>query len=500
MLATGLHPLERQVLPHLSKHKDQHGLEQATGMQAVEVVRALMWLDNKGIIKTRNTAVELVSLGKNGQVYITKRLPELRFLEAVSKKSLSIPQVPQEAGIDPTECNACLGLLRKIGAIGVLEGKIKITSIGTDLLNGKYPAQEFLKTIKEPRSVATFSIDESKILTDLKSRKDIIEISFDKTITYATTELGQELLSQKLDFSSIIDKLSPELLASGAWKGKTIRPFDVCANVPRVYTGRRQHYKSFLDMVRFKFASLGFTEMRGPLVENDFWDMDALFMPQFHSARDIHQAYYVKEPNFLKVDPKLLAAVRACHETGGKTGSKGWRYKFDEKRSQRTLLRTQGTACSARMLASPNLKIPGKYFGITKNFRYDVIDATHLPDFFQTEGIVVEEGLTFGHLKGILELFAKEFAHVEKIKLKPGYFPFTEPSVELHAKHPQLGWIELGGAGMFRPELLEPFGIKVPVIAWGIGIDRIGMFNMGINDIRDLYSHDLEKLRNARMV
>ncbi|MBN2421406.1 phenylalanine--tRNA ligase subunit alpha, partial [Candidatus Woesearchaeota archaeon] len=92
-----------------------------------------------------------------------------------------------------------------------------------------------------------------------------------------------------------------------------------------------------------------------------------------------------------------------------------------------------------------------------------------------------------------------EFAGATEIKIKPGYFPFTEPSCELMAKHPQLGWIELGGAGIFRPELVKMLtGKDVSVLAWGLGIDRIGMFKLGIEDIRQLFSHDLDVLRNMR--
>src|SRR3989338_8015380 len=230
--------------------------------------------------------------------------------------------------------------------------------------------------------------------------------------------------------------------------------------------------------------------------------MDALFMPQFHSARDIHDAYYVKEPKFADDIPEeLLKRVKSAHETGFGTGSRGWQYTFDISRTKRHLLRTQGTACSARMLASKNLKIPGKYFGITRCFRYDLIDATHNCDFYQTEGIVVEEEINIKHLFGLLKMFAKEFAEADKIKISPGYFPFTEPSCELFAKHPELGWIELGGAGIFSPELVKPLiGREVPVLAWGIGIDRLAMFKLGLSDIRQLFSHDLEFLRKTKVI
>ena len=122
-----------------------------------------------------------------------------------------------------------------------------------------------------------------------------------------------------------------------------------------------------------------------------------------------------------------------------------------------------------------------------------------MPDFNQIEGIVVEEGLNLRHLFGLLQMFAKEFAETDEIKLVPAYFPFTEPSVELWAKHPELGWLELGGAGIFRPELTKPLGIRVPVIAWGIGVDRLAMFKLGIKDIRELFSHNLDSLRKAKV-
>ena len=160
-------------------------------------------------------------------------------------------------------------------------------------------------------------------------------------------------------------------------------------------------------------------------------------------------------------------------------------------------MRSQGTALSARTLAS-NPNIPGKYFAIARCFRPDDVDATHSADFFQAEGIVLGKDINFQSLLGLLKLFALEIAQAEAVRYVPDYFPFTEPSVELQAKHPTLGWIELGGAGLFRPELTKPLGIDVPVIAWGLGVDRMAMVALGINDIRDLFSTDLDLVRNTR--
>jgi phenylalanyl-tRNA synthetase alpha chain len=116
------------------------------------------------------------------------------------------------------------------------------------------------------------------------------------------------------------------------------------------------------------------------------------------------------------------------------------------------------------------------------------------------EGIVIDESLSLRNLLGVLEIFAREIAGAEELRFYPDYYPFTEPSVQLSAKHPELGWIEFGGSGIFREELTRPLGIDVPVIAWGIGIDRLAMFKLGVQDIRYLFSSDLKWLREARVV
>ena len=496
LLAT-LHALERAIVPYLSRVHNARELVKKSGLQPVEVMRALQWLENKGVLKIKKSSVEKAFLDKNGNIYLKKGLPEKKLLLVLQKKSIDIKEV-ERAGLAKEEINASLGLLRKKGAISFVKGKISLTAQGKKLIGKESAEEQLLRRLEKGVVISTLKPEEKFVYDSLRKRKQLLLIKADKTVGFELLDLGKKLAKAKVAKGKVIDRLQPEHLKLGKWKGKTFRRYDTTINVPRTSFGRKHHYRSFLDDVRTKFTALGFKEMKGPLVETDFWDMDALFMPQFHAARDIHEAYYVKAPAYGKIDPRFLQAVKAVHETGGKTGSKGWKYTFDVQRTQRLLLRTQGTACSVRMLANRDIEIPGKYFGITKCFRYDVVDATHLPDFYQTEGIVLEEGLNLGHLKGLLKLFGEEFGQCDQIKIKPGYFPFTEPSCELFAKHPELGWVELGGAGIFRPEVTAPFGIKVPVLAWGLGIDRIGMFNMGIKDIRDLYSNNLEFLKYVR--
>jgi phenylalanyl-tRNA synthetase alpha chain len=265
------------------------------------------------------------------------------------------------------------------------------------------------------------------------------------------------LRSQAGASSGEISRLTSAMLRDGSWQGQRFRPYNI-GLPPRLVAGARNPYRRFLDKLKQTMLALGFEEMRGSLVENEFWDMDALFMPQFHPAREIHDVYFVEEPTHAKeIGEPWLTNVAAAHEGRGTYGSRGWGYVFDKERAHRLILRSQGTALSARQLAKqPN--IPGKYFSIARCFRYDDIDATHAPDFYHIEGIVLGEQITLRHLLGVLTLFAREVAQAKEVRAVPGYYPFTEPSVEMLMKHPTLGWVELGGAGIFRPEVTQPLG------------------------------------------
>ncbi|MBI2140069.1 phenylalanine--tRNA ligase subunit alpha [Candidatus Woesearchaeota archaeon] len=504
-LISGLHTYERKVLPLLERFSSVPELAEHSHLQEVEVMRALQWMGNKNLIALREEQKEIISLDKNGEAYKAQGLPETRFLRAMSGigREASLQEIAKAAKIGQEEIQICLGALRQKAAITIKPGKellALMTSHGAELAKKESLEEQFLRRTfpcerKDLREEELFAFEQ------LRRRKSIIRLETKKLKYASLTPLGKEALAYGIGKESTSDRLTPAMLKSGAWEHTSFRSFDVAINVPAITAARKHPYARFLDEIRSRLIGLGFTEMFGPIVETEFWDMDALFMPQFHSARDIHGAYFVKEPKYGSVPEELMARVKASHEIGKGTTSRGWRYAFDAQRTKRNILRTQGTALSARMLASPELKIPGKYFSISRCFRPDVIDATHLPDFNQVEGIIIEEGLTFQHLKGMLRMFAEEFAQAKEIKIKPGYFPFTEPSAEIMAKHPELGWIELGGSGIFRPELVKPLlGKEISVLAWGIGIDRIAMFNLGIKDIRQLFSHDLEYLRNAKAV
>lgn len=223
-------------------------------------------------------------------------------------------------------------------------------------------------------------------------------------------------------------------------------------------------------------------------------------MPQDHPARGVHDIFYLSNPAKGKLpDENLVAKVKTTHEGGWITESTGWGGTWDSKEASKLILRSQTTAVSARTLAE-NREKPAKYFTIDKNFRPDVIDAKHLMEFYQCEGIVISEGLTFRHLLGFMKEIAEAIG-IKEVKFLPAYFPFTEPSVQGFIKHPKLGWMEAMPGGLLRPEVLRPLGIeKSQVLAWGLGIDRLAMTKLGIDDIRTLFTDDLEWLRNVPLV
>jgi len=240
--------------------------------------------------------------------------------------------------------------------------------------------------------------------------------------------------------------------------------------------------------------------MEGPLVETAFWCMDSMWIPQDHPAREVQDTFYLNKEGKLPIK-ELVKKVAEVHENGGKSGSKGYGYKFDENVAKQLLLRTHTTATTFRYFGERNIKPPAKYFYIGRIFRNEAIDATHLPEFHQVEGFIMDEGLTLRDLMGYVKEFYNKMG-INKIKFKPTYNPYTESSMEAYGYNEQLGkWIELINSGIFRPEALEPYGIKVPVIAWGLGLERLAMMIHEQKDVRNMLgaTSDLRWLREHKV-
>lgn len=411
-------------------------------------------------------------LTEEGEKYLKNGLPEKNLFDLLLKGSLDISTARKKIG----NFDIALQWGKKKDFVVIREGRLLLSK------KVEFPEEMALKRIE-----AGEKVDEN-VCAVLAKRK-LIEIPRDTVLARAEKLAGSE-----------INNLTEDLIKTGIWKRVKIRPYNVEISGKKLHIGKRQPYNIFLQDVRKKLVELGFIEMTGPTIETEFWNFDALFQPQNHPARDWAQTYSLKYPNRGELASKdIVERVKASHEHGWKTGGTGWGYKWSEEKASRLVPRAHTTALSARILANKP-DIPGKYFAIGRCYRPDVIDAKHGVEFNQVEGIVVDESLTFKNLLGLLKLFAKEFVGTEDVKFMTGYFPFTEPSCEALVKHPQLGWMEIAGAGIFREELTKPLGVDAPVIAWGIGIDRLAMLKLGIDDIRVLFSQNLEWLRNAAVI
>ncbi len=508
-IAQNLHPLEAKALPAIAKHGKLPEIEKASGLKEVEAMRAAQWLENKGLVKIESVAVETVSLDKNGVAYAKDGLPERRFIKEVDPvEPKSVGRIAKETGLSEEEVSVTIGVLKKKAAIELVKEKdgtlnIILTTHGQQVKDKPFFEEKFLESLKQPRDVSSLKDEERFALQSLRKRKDIVRVEAGKDRTFSLTDLGKKVAKVAIKVEATSDSLTPNMLKSGSWKGKTFRRYDTSINVPKVTGGKRQAYSEFLHKVRLKLVEMGFIEMTGPIIETEFFNFDALFQPQNHPARTWSDTYRIVSPKQGDLPPKrIVDAVKAAHENGGRTGSKGWQYAWDPEIAKQLMPRAHDTAISPRYLSghAGKLTIPGRYFSIVRCYRPDVIDATHGVEFSQLGGFVIGSSLNFRHLLGLLKSFAAEFTGAEEFKFFPDYFPFTEPSVQISAKHPEFGWMELCGAGIFRPEVTEPLGIKEPVIAWGFGIDRLAMMKLAINDIRQLFSHDLKFLREAPKV
>ncbi len=508
-----LHPLEIRALrvfdrnPGMELNESQ--IKSEGGFEEGQERRAIELLKTRGmLVQTREIKDPVLQLTDFGRSQLEEGPLEARILELIPETGITQSEIREKPGLDPESVGPSVGTLKKLGLIDFHEGGL-MTPVGNKGIGiGILRKTMELASEWTPIVILGGEVGEAGLkFVEEKSRKRgkgnaLFSIKEKVERHYAATDSGRTAmaaLKSSILTGDEITELTPDMLRTGSWKGRQFRKFNLGLSPPRVNVGRRHPYRVFLDGLKRKLTSLGFKEMRGSLTQPEFWNCDALYMPQFHSAREIHDIYMVKEPGYCdSAAEPFRSRVAAAHSCGGQTGSRGWGYEFDEKRSRRNLFRSHGTVLSARTLAS-GPDVPGKYFAVARCFRPDKVDATHAPDFFQIEGIVLGRDINFRTLLGLLKLFAVEIAKAPEIRFTPAYFPFTEPSVEVHMKHPVLGWTELGGAGIFRPEVTLPLGVSVPVIAWGLGIDRMAMMALGMNDIRDLFTRDLNRLRQSRM-
>ena len=491
-----LSPNERKILPHLEEKKIED-ICKKSNLDKVSVLRSLEYLEDKKIIKLTFEKKKIVDVGVNGAFYRKKGLPERRLLNLLNEKRIiPLGEAQKSSKLSSDEFKASIGALKRKALIELKKGKI-ILNANKEEIAKKSLEEIFLEIL--PINYESLTNEQKFSLKNLQGRKNIIQISEEKIITIKITDQGEKVIKSGVSQKNLIEQVTPEILKKESlWKGKKFRRYNIEYPVSNIYGGKRHFVNQSTDYARQIWTEMGFKEMTGKMVVSSFWNFDALFTAQDHPVREMQDTFFIDKKTTLP-DKTLVKSVKDTHEKGI-AGSKGWKYKWDEEEAKKLVLRTHTTCLSVQTLA--NLKkedIPAKFFSVGKCFRNETVDWSHGFEFYQTEGIVIDENATFRHLLGYLKQFYKKMGF-EKIRFPPAYFPYTEPSVEINVWHPEKKvWLELGGAGIFRPEITAPLlGKPIPVLAWGQGFDRIIMDFYKIKDLREMYKNDLNQIRKMK--
>ena len=241
--------------------------------------------------------------------------------------------------------------------------------------------------------------------------------------------------------------LTADVLRAGTWSSSPFKAYNFAAKGADPHAGTLHPLMKVRHQFRAILLEMGFEEMpTNNYVESSFWNFDALFQPQQHPARDSHDTFFLTHPDRCRQVPEdYLQRVKAMHEAGGE-GSIGYRYDWKREEAEKNILRTHTTAVSSRMLhalAQRPTFTPAKYFSIDRVFRNETLDATHLAEFHQVEGLIADRHLSLGDLLGTIEYFFRRIG-ISDVKFKPAYNPYTEPSMEIFGYSEQLGrWLEV---------------------------------------------------------
>ncbi len=486
-----MHKHSAIILAYLKKKSkaDVEQIVRETGLNIDQLLHSLEELKGIGAVTyTKKTDTQLC-LTDEGNAY-KERFPEERFADMVAeaeKKGMRI-----KAADIKEEQRIGFIWAKKNGWVLVHDGNLVITNDGREALRSVYGLREALMHIADSKGIDEKAVGALKRrgLVDIKERSYIDSVSI--------TEHGRSIDTNLKDR---IGEVTREIISSQSWKERTFEEYDVKVSGEKVLLGREHPIHEFIGRVRDAWLSMGFTESDGPVVNPAFWNFDVLFTPQDHPARDAHDTFFLSDPSEIEIeDKRFVDRVRRMHETN-------WRGKWDYQKSKRMVLRTHNTVLSARHIMElgglPNEQYPVKRFFVGRVFRNESPDYKHLAEFYQSEGIVVGDNLNLSNLfYELKEFFGRVLGKdAKQIRFRPSYFPFTEPSLEVfyfNKRHND--FVELGGAGIIRREVCKALGTEKVVLAWGLGLDRLLLDVLELDDINELYLNRIAWLRDRKEV
>lgn len=492
-----LHPIEKKtILQYHLNNFDENNPQFITGIQLLE---------QKNLSFYEKEENEIIELDKFGIEFLNKDLPEIQLLKNILDKEKKISQI----NLDKALIGSAMGELKK-------QDLIETRKEDELLIKAKPSAKEFLKNYENPLKEFSQEVHLNKltqkqkdIFEQFKQRKGFLKKTTKKTFNFGLTKLGQIVakeIEKNFKDQELLETLDSDILKEGTWRNKKFRHYDINTptNIPQI--GRRHPMLEANDILKNIFIEMGFKEMEGPMVESAFWNMDIMWIPQDHPARDEQDTFYLDSE--CEVPEELVEKVKKMHENGIKnthTQKGDWSKNITKKQ----LLRTHSTATSFRTLEKLSKEqkkgkdINGKYFYLANVFRNEAIDATHLAEFYQGEGFIIGNDLSLADLMGFVKEYLAKLGF-DKVKFKPTFNPYTEPSMEAHIYDEELDkWYALINSGIFRPETLKPLGIEnKTIIAWGFGASRIAAKLAGKPSMREITGAtcDIEWLRTRKQM
>uniref|UniRef100_A0A7N0ZTY6 phenylalanine--tRNA ligase n=1 Tax=Kalanchoe fedtschenkoi TaxID=63787 RepID=A0A7N0ZTY6_KALFE len=486
---------EDAVLGYLAQNSDlsdSRNFARDSGFDYDEVINVIKSLNGFQYVVATEYEERNWVLTDEGKEYAAEGSPEFRLFSAVPAEGISLKEL--EAKVGPT--------VFRNGRTNAMKNKWLI--MGKELVTRKVEhvedkVKDSLTKIQKKELVDQAGIDElkkRKLIAEqkLKGYSVVKGINFAPKRRKAATGLTRENL-QRCDWKDLEFKEYNFAAKGLPSEGGYLHPL-LKSSYGMLHHGffTTLHSRNSLLFLLLTHIDSSFEEMpTNNYVESSFWNFDALFQPQQHPARDSHDTFRSGSPSTTKLLPEdYVERVKQVHEVGG-YGSRGYSYDWKREEANKNLLRTHTTAVSSRMLYQLAQKpfAPKKYFSIDRVFRNEAVDRTHLAEFHQIEGLICDRDLTLGDLIGVLQdLFSR--LGMSKLRFKPAYNPYTEPSMEIFSYHEGFKkWVEIGNSGMFRPEMLLPMGLPedVRVIAWGLSLERPTMILYGIDNIRDLFGH-----------
>lgn len=442
----------RERTPRRVEDLEKEGYDQSM------VHRSAMELEDAGLVNyEEEEEIEWV-MTRAGEEVIEKGSPEHSLIERLEDGPRQL------ADFEELDLDVALGKAREKGWVHIDNGEVSLTdegrqSLGVDRVRHKLKDGDYDREIRDRR------------LVEPRERTERI---------LSLTGEGESVELEKID-----------------------EDFNVETSVKTPRTGKKHFYREIMDQARRVWKDMGFEEMSGDYITPGFTNFDALYIPQDHPARELQDTFFMETPakTDLSVYGRKVQDVKDTHEFGGDTGGTGWQYEWSQEEAEKNVLRTHTTDVSAKRLHEIDIneeELPKKFFTLERAFRNETVDRTHNAEFYQTDGIVVGKDLNFRNLKGYISEFFEKMGYNE-FRLIPSYYPYTEMSVEVQVwDEEDEEWLGMGGAGMFRPEVVKPMlGFEATVLAWGLGIGRIAMINAGLNDIRELYRNDIEILEQT---